>query len=39
MALPTRTDEIHLRDYLQVLRKRRWLALATFFTVVLGVTA
>ena len=39
MALPTRTDEIHLRDSLQVLRKRRWLALATFFTVVLGVTA
>jgi len=39
MALPTRTEEIHLRDYLQVLRKRRWLALATFFTVVLGVTA
>ena len=38
MALPTRTDEIHLRDYLQVLQKRRWLALATFATVVLGVT-
>ncbi len=39
MALPARTDEIHLRDYLQVLQKRRWLALATFLTVVVGVTA
>jgi uncharacterized protein involved in exopolysaccharide biosynthesis len=33
MALPIHTDEIHLRDYLLVLRKRRWLALATFATV------
>lgn len=39
MALPSHTDEIHLRDYLLVLRKRRWLALSVFLTVVVGVTA
>lgn len=37
MALPTHTDEVHLRDYLQVLRKHRWLVFATFLTTVLGV--
>jgi polysaccharide biosynthesis transport protein len=38
MALPINTDEIHLRDYLRVLYKRRWLAIATFAVVVVGVT-
>jgi uncharacterized protein involved in exopolysaccharide biosynthesis len=38
MALPMTTDEIHLRDYLRVLYKRRWLAMTVFTAVVSLVT-
>ena len=36
MALPLKGEETHLRDYLRVLHKRRWLALGTFSAVVVG---
>ncbi|MFI5338870.1 MAG: GumC family protein [Candidatus Methylomirabilales bacterium] len=38
MALPTSGEEIHLRDYLRVLYRRRWLAVTTFALVVVLVT-
>ena len=38
MSLPTSSEEIHLRDYLRVLSKRRWLAVATLVLVVAGTT-
>jgi len=37
MALPMTGDETHLRDYIRVLYKRRWLAVSTFAVVVVGV--
>jgi uncharacterized protein involved in exopolysaccharide biosynthesis len=36
MALPLKGEETHLRDYLRILHKRRWLALGTFSAVVVG---
>lgn len=38
MALPLAGEDTHLRDYIRVLYKRRWLALSAFAAVVLGVT-
>jgi uncharacterized protein involved in exopolysaccharide biosynthesis len=38
MSLPTSEQEIHLRDYLLVLYKQRWLAIVTFVLVVAGAT-
>ena len=38
MSLPTTEQEIHLRDYLLVLYKQRWLAVVTFVLVVAGAT-
>jgi uncharacterized protein involved in exopolysaccharide biosynthesis len=38
MALPLKGEETHLRDYLRVLYKRRWLAVMTFAVVVVGTT-
>jgi uncharacterized protein involved in exopolysaccharide biosynthesis len=38
MAFPLHTDEHHLRDYIRVLSKRRWLALGVFVAVVATVT-
>lgn len=38
MALPASTEEIHLRDYLRILYKRRWLAVTAFALVVALVT-
>lgn len=38
-SAPDRASETHLLDYVKVLYKRRWMALAVFVTIVLTVTA
>jgi len=38
MALPTSSEGIHLRDYLRVLYKRRWIAVTFFAVLVCTVT-